>query len=152
MQNRIYTPPGGPPQVSAPSLFAKTGEANLVRLSESFYNLLAQSEIAGLFPEDKTGLRAAAHRQADFLTGILGGPPRYREKHGPPRMRARHLPFAIDENARQVWLSCFRAALGDGSAYGLSRGEADLLLDWLTAFSAWMVNRPPEKDSPLQAN
>lgn len=152
MENTVYTPPGGPPQVSAPSLFAKIGEPNLLRLCESFYNLLAQSEIAGLFPGDKTERLAAAHRQADFLIGILGGPPRYREKHGPPRMRARHLPFAIDENARKVWLSCFRTAIGDGSDYGLNPQELDALLAWLRAFSSWMVNQPPQKDSPSQAN
>lgn len=84
---------------------------------------------------------AASEKQAEFLIGILGGPPVYMEKHGHPRMRARHLPFAIDEAARQEWLRCFRDALGDGSAYNLTPEETKSLLEWLTAFSGWMVNK-----------
>ena len=152
MRPPIYTPPSGPPQVSAPRLFEKTGEANLIRLSENFYNLLSRSDIANLFPQEPDALQAAAHKQADFLIGILGGPPRFQEKHGPPRMRARHLPFSIDASARKVWLQCFQTALGDGSDFGLTPKESTLLLEWLEAFSAWMVNAPPDPNLPPEAN
>lgn len=140
MANSIYTPPSGPPQVNAPHLFTHMGEENIQRLAGHFYELLSDSSISHLFPEGED-LIAAAQKQGDFLIGILGGPPRYLEKHGSPRMRARHLPFPIDEAARQEWLRCFRAALGDGQDYGLSESQARELLSWLEAFSAWMVNR-----------
>ncbi len=119
------------------------GETAICNLSEHFYELLSQSAISGMFPTGAE-LRAAARRQAEFLIGILGGPPVYLQKHGPPRMRARHLPFPVDEAARQEWLRCFRQALGDGSAWGLDPDDSISLLDWLEAFSAWMVNQDSE--------
>jgi len=140
MQHSVYTPPSGPPQVNAPSLYGVTGSEALFRLSWEVYQRLGDSGIAHMFPKGDE-LRAASERQAEFLIGILGGPPLYRQKHGPPRMRARHLPFPIDEAARQEWLRCFREALKDGTAYGLSPAQALELMTWLEAFSAWMVNK-----------
>lgn len=141
MSHPIYTPPSGPPQGNAPSLYAVMGESAIHTLSERFYTLLASSAIAPMFPAGDA-LTEAARRQAEFLIGILGGPPLYAQKYGPPRMRARHFPFAIDSAARAEWLRCFRTALGDGSAFNLSPEQSRDLLAWLEAFSAWMVNRP----------
>lgn len=140
MQNTVYTPPSGPPQVNAPSLYESMGSEALFQLSWEVYQRLGTSGIAHLFPKGNE-LRAASERQAEFLMGLLGGPPLYRQKHGPPRMRARHLPFPIDEAARQEWLRCFRDALDDGSACGLSPAQTLELMTWLEAFSAWMVNK-----------
>ncbi|MCH8510789.1 MAG: hypothetical protein LAT83_03965 [Kiritimatiellae bacterium] len=95
-----------------------------------------------MFPKGEA-LMEASRKQAEFLIGILGGPPIYMEKHGHPRMRARHLPFEIDEFARQTWLRCFREALGDGANRGLTPSETAALMAWLEGFSAWMVNKAP---------
>jgi len=140
MQQPVYTPPSGPPQVNAPSLYAVMGQECLYALSWEVYQGLGKSRIAHMFPEGDE-LKEASKRQAEFLIGILGGPPLYLQKHGPPRMRARHLPFPIDEAARTEWLRCFRDALGDGSAYRLSPLQSRELMTWLEAFSAWMVNK-----------
>ncbi len=142
MRHDIYTPPSGPPQGSAPLLFPKMGRETLYQLSAAVYRNIGESDIASMFPEGEA-LLAASRKQAEFLIGILGGPPIYMEKYGHPRMRARHLPFEIDESARQTWLRCFREALGDGSEWRLSPEEAAALLNWLEAFSAWMVNQAP---------
>jgi len=142
MQHDIYTPPSGPPQASAPALFHRMGESALYQLSDRCYTLLGQSAISDMFPGGEA-LQAAARKQAEFFIGILGGPPLYLQKHGPPRMRARHFPFPIGEAARQEWLRCFRAALGDGAVYGLTPSENAALLDWVESFSAWMVNQEP---------
>lgn len=139
MHRTVYTPPSGPPQVNAPSLYATLGSEGLYTLSREIYQLLGQSRIAEMFPKGDE-LQAASERQAEFLIGILGGPPVFMQKHGHPRMRARHLPFRIDEAARQEWLRCFRTALGNGAAYGLSGDQAGELISWIEAFSAWMVN------------
>ncbi len=130
----------GPPQAGPPPLYAFLGEKTLQSFSWDFYQRLARSPIAHMFPAGE-GLREAAVKQADFLIGALGGPPRYVEKHGAPRMRARHLPFAIGETERQTWLGCFRETLGDGAEWGLSPTQTGALLDWVEALSAWMVNR-----------
>lgn len=116
------------------------GSENLYALSWEVYQRFGVSGIAHMFPKGEE-LRTASRRQAEFLIGVLGGPPVYRQKHGPPRMRARHIPFPIDEAARREWLNCFRTALGDGSAYALSPDQTRELMTWLEAFSAWMVNQ-----------
>ena len=54
----------------------------------------------------------------EFLSGWLGGPQLYVEKHGEPRLRARHQPFAIGDAERNQWLLCMRTALDDVVADG----------------------------------
>ena len=138
---RPHVPPGGPPQGPGPSreIYARMGEDNLRRLCRDFYRRLEASPIRPLFPED---MAAASERIADFLIGLCGGPPLYRERHGEPRLRARHLPFPIDEAARQVWLGAFQATLQDAeAAYGFPAEHLPGFLRWLDEMSAWMINR-----------
>ena len=140
MRHSIYTPPSGPPQVSAPRLYARVGGDALYALAQAHYRLLSTSAIGHLFPDDGDELLAASRKQAEFWIGVTGGPPLYMERHGPPRMRARHLPFEIDESARREWLRCMREALGDGSRWGFSPEDVVDWLTWLEGFSGWMVN------------
>lgn len=137
----IYTPPEGPPQENAPKLFDRVGLEKLYAFTARQYRLLGESAISELFPSDPEELRAASRKQAEFLSGVLGGPRIYAEKHGPPRMRARHLPFAIDAAARAEWLRCFLEALAEEENLGLNPADTAALLDWVGAFSAWMVTR-----------
>lgn len=148
MTDQPYIPPQGPPQISAPAFYDRIGADRLHRFARRHYENLSGSSISAFFPEDQDELRAAAERQADFLIGVMGGPPVYREKHGPPRMRARHLPFPIDETARQEWVRCFRAAFVAEEGLGLNPLEQQQFLDWVELFSGWMVNteRPNPKD------
>ena len=141
MVDQPFIPPQGPPQVSAPHYFEKIGFDRLHAFSRQHYQNLSESSISEMFPKEPEELKAAAERQADFLIGVMGGPPVYREKHGPPRMRARHLPFAIDEAARQEWIRCFRAAFVAHAGLGLSLPEQKQFLDWIELFSGWMVNK-----------
>jgi hemoglobin len=140
MNREIYIPPEGPPPVHAPQLFARVGLERLQALAWAHYQRLGCSAIGQLFPPDETGLREASEKQAAFWVGVTGGPPLYMEKYGPPRMRARHLPFSIDEAARKEWMRCMREALGDGSSWGFTPDDVQQWLDWLEAFSGWMVN------------
>lgn len=57
--------------------------------------------------------REIRDRFFDFLSGWLGGPQRFIEKHGHPRLRARHLPFSIGKSERDQWLHCMNLALDD---------------------------------------
>jgi hemoglobin len=141
MQNQIYTPPQGPPRISAPPLYDKIGLERLYEMAWIQYQALGTSRIAELFPEEEAELKAASEKQAEFMCGVMGGPKVYIEKHGPPRMRARHLPFAIDEAARQEWLRCFRLAFDQCGGVGLDETDQTMLLNWIEVFSAWMVNR-----------
>ncbi|MGA0334401.1 MAG: bacitracin resistance protein BacA, partial [Kiritimatiellia bacterium] len=93
MDNQIYIPPEGPPQESAPLLFAKIGLEKLYEMAWNQYQRFQDTPIAHLFPAEEAALKEASEKQAEFLCGVMGGPRLYHEKHGPPRMRARHLPF-----------------------------------------------------------
>ncbi|HEX6882400.1 MAG TPA: hypothetical protein VF530_03405 [Planctomycetota bacterium] len=129
-------PPAGPPP--SPEILAALGEAGVVRMLEDFYLLLEDSPLRPLFPED---MQAAAHRSAAFFVQILGGPPRYSERHGPPRMRQRHLPFEIDPAARAQWLETFERVLARAEErYGFPPEHLPAFRAFLASFSAWMVN------------
>ena len=143
----IYTPPGGPPRVTAPdsAIFASMGEDNIAAMIHDFYAELAQSAIAGLFPDDMT--TAAADKSAAFFIGLLGGPPRYHQRYGSPMMRARHMPFRIDEAARQTWLACFDRVLAHApQRYAFPAEHLTGFREFLAGFSSWMVNTAPDTD------
>jgi hemoglobin len=56
-------------------------------------------------------------------------------------MRQRHLAFSIDENARQIWLNCFRKILIQSDVkYGFPLEHVEDFWQFLEEFSAWMVN------------
>lgn len=115
------------------------GQENIFRMCADFYRELEKTPLRPLFPPD---MQEASKKTAAFFTGLLGGPPLYAEQFGPPRMRARHLPFAIDEAARQVWLSSFKTVLeGAESRYGFPAEHLPGFIRFLEEFSGWMVNR-----------
>ena len=138
--SEFYAPPDGPPNLRPdPEIYARMGEDNIYRMVEDFYAELEQSAVREMFPED---MKAASRKNAAFLIGILGGPPRYQEQYGPPMMRRRHLPFAIDERARQTWLDCFKRVLRHATErYGFPPEHLPGFIGFLESFSAWMVNR-----------
>ncbi|UJF22226.1 group II truncated hemoglobin [Shewanella sp. OMA3-2] len=88
------------------------GDKVIQAIAHEFYQQMQQR------PETKTLL--ALHRAPiaeseaklyEFLSGWLGGPPLYQQKHGHPALRARHMSFSIDESMRDQWLICMRAAI-----------------------------------------
>jgi len=88
------------------------GEDAVRRLVERFYQLMDElpeaRAIRALHPED---LAPAKEKLFQFLSGWLGGPPLYAERHGPPRLRQKHLPFPIDAAVRDAWMACMNRAL-----------------------------------------
>lgn len=90
------------------------GEAALLRLVDRFYDhmdtLPQAATIRAMHPAD---LARARQRLFEFLSGWMGGPPLYWERHGHPRLRARHLPFAIDRAAATAWMQCMHRALAE---------------------------------------
>lgn len=133
-----YVPPGGPPQIGAPhELYEIMGRENIFSMLEAVYAELEKSELRPMFPED---MKAASQRSALFFVGVMGGPPLYADLIGRPRMRQRHLAFEIDEHARQVWLGCFKKVLERSQDYAFPAEFLPGFLQFLEAFSAWMVN------------
>lgn len=90
------------------------GEPAVRRLVDAFYAQMDQDPAAAtvraMHPRDLSG---SNEKLFLFLTGWLGGPPLYMEKHGHPRLRARHLPFPIDTAAAEAWMRCMGRALDE---------------------------------------
>lgn len=81
--------------------------AHIVRV---FYEGVADDPVLRpLYPE--ADLQPAAERLTGFLVQYWGGPQTYSEQRGHPRLRIRHAPFAVTPDARDRWLSHFRAGL-----------------------------------------
>ncbi len=138
--SNFYIPPGGPPQdiKPHPDIYAQMGEENIFQMLADFYKELETSSIRHLFPED---MLEASKKSASFFIFILGGPPMYQEKYGSPMMRKRHMSFKIDEEARQVWMNCFKKVLIDSDVkYHFPKEHREGFWNFLDKFSSWMVN------------
>lgn len=90
------------------------GETAVRRLVDRFYELMSElpeaSSIRAMHPED---LAHAKQKLFMFLSGWLGGPPLYAERHGPPRLGRAHATFGIDKSARDAWMLCMTRALDE---------------------------------------
>ena len=103
------------------------------------YDLLGgEAAVRKLHPQDLSGSREKLFM---FLSGWLGGPPLYVERHGHPRLRARHLPFAIGVAERDAWIACMTQAMQD---CGVEEGMRKWLLQSLFGTADWMRNQPAE--------
>ena len=115
------------------------GDAAVRRLVDRFYHLMDETPeyfvIRKLHPQDLSGSREKLYM---FLSGWLGGPPLYTEKHGHPMLRARHLPFSIGVAERDAWLACMRRAMTD---CGLEEKLKEWLLQSLSGTADWMRNQ-----------
>lgn len=139
-KKKIFVPPEGPPQGNSisPEIFTCMGESNIFKMLEDFYAELEKSSIREMFPGD---MKEASKKSAAFFVFLMGGPPLYQQKHGAPMMRKRHLAFAIDEQARQVWLECFKTTLIDADKkYRFPLEHMQGFWSFLESFSRWMVN------------
>lgn len=88
------------------------GEEQVRRLVDRFYDHMDELpeawDIRKLHGESLDNSR---QKLFDFLSGWMGGPQLYVEKHGHPMLRRRHMPFPIDSAARDQWMHCMRLAL-----------------------------------------
>jgi hemoglobin len=77
-----------------------------------------------------------------FLEQYWGGPTTYSEQRGHPRLRMRHAPFAVDEKARDAWLTHMRAAV---DSLELSAEQDATLWGYLEMAARSMQNRWPDE-------
>ncbi|MBL0928480.1 MAG: group II truncated hemoglobin [Phycisphaerales bacterium] len=105
-------------------------------LVDRFYDLMRDEypRLRGIHPPDDAHSREKLY---EFLSGWLGGPPLYVQKHGHPRLRARHLPFAIDQRGVDEWLACMHRAMDDRGVAGALRA---FLSERLTHTANFMRN------------
>ena len=100
------------------------GEEGVRRLVERFYDLMdAQPDFGDIRDMHASSLKAPREKLFLFLSGWLGGPALYVEKHGNPQMRQRHLPFAIGDAERDQWMACMSQAMRDAGLEASLREE-----------------------------
>jgi hemoglobin len=90
------------------------GDIVIRKLVDRFYELM--DELPETYAARKihpADLIESGNKLFDYLSGWLGGPQRYVEKHGHPMLRRRHLPYAIGPDERDQWLLCMQLALAD---------------------------------------
>lgn len=90
------------------------GEPIVRRLTERFYaHMDEQPETYGIRKLHAEDLSGSQQKLFEFLTGWLGGPQIFVERHGNPMLRRRHMGFPIDSSARDQWMLCMRLALDE---------------------------------------
>jgi len=88
------------------------GETKVRALVDRFYDLMdSEPGFRGIRKLHQPDLAQAREKLFMFLSGWLGGPPLYMQKHGHPMLRARHLPFAIGTPERDQWMACMTRAM-----------------------------------------
>ncbi len=88
------------------------GEEGIRELTGAFYDLMDEMpEVAALRAMHAADLEPMKEKLADYLTGWMGGPPLYANKHGTVCMTTPHEPYAIGPEERDQWLLCMDKAL-----------------------------------------
>lgn len=115
------------------------GEEAVKALTHRFYELMdtlpEAAACRALHPADLSGSEAKFY---DYLTGWLGGPPLYTDKHGHPMLRRRHFGASIGAAERDEWLLCFTQALNETVAHPELRR---IILEPVTRLAHHMQNR-----------
>jgi len=88
------------------------GEDGIRELTSAFYDIMDNlPEAAGLRAMHARDLTPMKEKLAEYLTGWMGGPPRYADKYGTVCMTSPHEPYHIGPEERDQWLLCMDRAL-----------------------------------------
>ena len=90
------------------------GEAGVEQLVKTFYDIV-ESDPAGAslmaMHNQGHGLAHAREAQFEFLSGFLGGPQLYLERHRHSNVRLMHAHLSIGTVERDSWLICMERTL-----------------------------------------
>ncbi len=112
------------------------GEETFARISAAFYRGVAEDPVLhAMYPEEDLG--PAEERLKLFLIQYWGGPTTYSELRGHPRLRMRHIPYKVDADARERWLTCMRGALDEVQLPPLYDG---MMWDYFERAATAMIN------------
>ena len=127
----------------ASSLYQQMGGEVAVRhLVETFYDIVEHEPVGAplaLLHLRGHGVAHARREQFYFLSGFLGGPRLYVERHGHSDVRQMHAHVAIDQAARDAWLNCMALAI---DRVGLSSEIGATLMKHFTRVADALINRP----------
>jgi hemoglobin len=118
-------------------VFGEIGDDGFTRLIAAFYKHIPDDDILGPMYRGRD-LAAAEKRLRDFLIYRFGGPQQYIEERGHPRLRMRHAPFAIDQTARNRWMTLMKKALEETK---LPEAAGQVLEAFFDSTATAMLNR-----------
>jgi len=111
----MKTPPKTTKEPSNLSLYEAMGGATTIeKLVKIFYDLVETNPEAHLLHKLHLRGNGVAHsrlEQFNFLSGFLGGPKLYVEKHGHSNVRNMHAHIEITVASKDVWLKCMDMAI-----------------------------------------
>ncbi len=117
------------------------GEDAVYRLVNSFYDII-ETHPDGcklhVLHLRGNGIPHSRVEQFNFLSGFLGGPKLYVEKHGHSNVRQMHEHVEIDNEAKDIWLKCMAMAI---DAIGIGAETKDKLMNSFTSIANLLVNR-----------
>jgi len=123
-----------------PEFLLEIKEEGIRELISKHYDVIKQSDIRHLFPQDDAEFEKAKVNSADFFIQICGGPKYFNTNRGAPQMVGRHAPFRIDAKARQTWLELYKPLLKELKEQGVTETSLYSFWGYLNIFSIWMIN------------
>lgn len=106
------------------------GEATLRAVIDRFYEIMdTDQSLAPLRAVHGRDLSKVKNGLFEFLSGWLGGPNVYIERHGSPCLTGVHLPLGIDGVLADMWALCMARAMNDG---GVPLRFSELMIPSLT--------------------
>ena len=90
------------------------GDEGVHRLVETFYNIVETDETAKklhILHLRGNGIANSKLEQHLFMSGFLGGPKLYLEKHGQANLKTMHEHVKVDDESKDIWLSCMEKAM-----------------------------------------
>ncbi len=128
---------------SATSLYDEIGgDDGVQRLVETFYNIVETDDSAKklhILHLRGNGIANSKKEQHLFLSGFLGGPKLYLEKHGHANLKTMHEHVVVDEESKDIWLNCMEKAMDE---VALPEGTQEKLMRIFTPVAERLVNQP----------
>ena len=113
------------------------GRPTFEKLVRKFYDGVRHDPVLlPMYPD--MDLEPAIQRLTGFLEQYWGGPTAYSDERGHPRLRMRHLPFKVNPDARDRWLTHMREAVDSLELDPLHEG---MLWGYLERAAHAMVNK-----------
>ena len=114
------------------------GEAGIRRLVDTFYAVMDSDPVYGplrrMHQPDLGPMRVSLF---EYLSGWLGGPPLFVERHGSPCISHAHQPFTIGAAARDMWVDCMTQAMDES---GVQLRYREVLMPALERMAEMMRN------------
>ena len=117
------------------------GETGVLNLVKVFYDIVETEPFAHkllLLHLRGNGLAHSRVEQFNFLSGFLGGPKLYVEKHGHSNVRTMHEHVEINVESKDIWLACMSVAIDKVALEATTKSK---LMTNFTAAAERLVNR-----------